>query len=80
MSVYAWHLVCHVISDISFKMMLLLLFVLFIGLLYKYSTWNFDYWYKRDVAHPKPFPFLGNYPKSAILLQNIMYEQHDLYK
>lgn len=55
---------------------LVILFLMF----YLYLTWNFKYWQKRGIFSPNPMPLLGNYPKSALLLQNIIYEQQKLYE
>lgn len=38
--------------------------------LYIYFTWNFNYWKKRGVAGPKPWPYLGTYPKSSTFQKN----------
>lgn len=59
---------------------LIFLLLVFISLIYVYFTWNFNYWKKRNVFGPEPLPFFGNYPKSAVLLQNIIYEQQTLYE
>lgn len=49
-------------------------------ILYYYLTWHFDYWQKREVIGPKPKPFVGTFPKSAIYLQNFLYDQDDIYR
>lgn len=45
------------------------LYVIFgIGvILYLYLTWNFDYWKRRGVAGPQPRPYVGTFPKTAML-------------
>ncbi|XP_031636398.1 probable cytochrome P450 28a5 [Contarinia nasturtii] len=62
------------------NMLALLLIAIFSFIIYQYVTSNFNYWRKRKVFGPKPLPFFGNYPKSAILQANIMYEQQQLYE
>ncbi|XP_055298123.1 probable cytochrome P450 28a5 isoform X2 [Sitodiplosis mosellana] len=54
--------------------------IVLLAITYIYLSWNFDYWRKRKIFGPKPLPFFGNYPKSAVLLQNVMYEQQELYE
>lgn len=56
------------------------LVALFLVILYFCLTWNFKYWQNRGVFSPNLMPLLGNYPKSALLLQNIIYEQQKLYE
>ncbi|KAF5297867.1 hypothetical protein FQR65_LT09892 [Abscondita terminalis] len=40
---------------------ILLATTIFLLFLYKLSTWNYDYWKKRNVPHIKPIPFFGNF-------------------
>lgn len=35
--------------------------------LYLYLTWNFDYWKRRGVVGPRPRPYVGTFPKTALL-------------
>lgn len=49
-------------------------------ILYYYLTWHFDYWQKRGVIGPKPLPFVGTFPKSAIYLENFLYDQDNIYR
>lgn len=63
--------------------MFLVIFSTFLAslvLLYYYLTWHFDHWRKRGVLGPKPIPFVGTFPKSAIYLKNFVYEQDDIYR
>lgn len=42
--------------------------IFFCGLsLYLYLTWNFDYWKRRGVVGPRPRPYVGTFPKTALL-------------
>lgn len=63
-------------------MFLLILSTIFVSLaiLYYYLTWHFDYWRIRDVIGPKPKPFVGTFPKSAVYLQNFLYDQDQIYQ
>lgn len=61
-------------------LVLFLLVALLFVILYVFSTWNSDHWLKRGIFGPEPIPLLGNYPKSALLLQNIIYDQAKLYE
>ncbi|KAG4074819.1 hypothetical protein HA402_014373 [Bradysia odoriphaga] len=49
--------------------MIAFLFLIFcFGLsLYLYLTWNFDYWERRGVVGPRPRPYVGTFPKTALL-------------
>ncbi len=45
-----------------------------IGLsLYLYLTWNFNYWDHRGIAGPRPRPYVGTFPKTALLDKNSNY-------
>ncbi|CAH1117888.1 unnamed protein product [Phaedon cochleariae] len=55
----------------SWKIDLIILFVVSIFMLYKYSTRKFNYWKKRGVYHPKPIPFLGNIADVTFFRTNI---------
>lgn len=46
----------------------LILSTVIFGLLYYLSTRRYSYWKNKNVPHPKPIPFFGNYPE-AILIQ-----------
>lgn len=46
-------------SSILLDTFLLITSVIFI--VYKYFTWDFDYWSKRNVKFIKPTPFIGNF-------------------
>lgn len=45
----------------------------FVLSLYLYLTWNFEYWKRRGVAGPRPRPFVGTFPKTALLDKNSNY-------
>lgn len=63
--------------------MVLLLFSAIIGILmilYYYLTWHFDYWKNRGIIGPKPIPFVGTFPKSAVYLENFLYDQDKIYR
>lgn len=48
--------------------------------LYYYLTWHFDYWRDRNIIGPIPWPFVGTFRKSAIYLQNFIYDQDQIYR
>ncbi|XP_056644763.1 uncharacterized protein LOC130450412 [Diorhabda sublineata] len=58
-------------------LVLLLLLVVFI--LYKYSTKNFDYWKKRGVFYVKPIPVFGNFYEILTFKTTIAEGLRDLY-
>lgn len=58
----------------------LTLIVILLTIFYYYLTWNFNYWQKRNVLGPKPIPFLGTFPKSAVFLKNVLYDIDDIYR
>ncbi|KAJ6638118.1 putative cytochrome P450 28a5 [Pseudolycoriella hygida] len=48
--------------------------IFFFGLsLYLYLTWNFDYWKRRGVVGPRPRPYVGTFPKTALMDKNSNY-------
>lgn len=62
--------------------MFLILFcaILVLGIFYKYLTWNFDYWIKKDILGPKPLPLVGTFPKSSFYFKNFLYELDEIYR
>lgn len=50
--------------------------------IYIYLTWNFNYWKRRGVAGPKPQPYVGTYPSSALLKEgtNFLTETDEIYR
>ncbi|XP_061396362.1 probable cytochrome P450 28d1 [Musca vetustissima] len=59
---------------------LLITLLIFGSLIYFYLTWNFDYWQKRSVNGPKPYPLLGSYPHLLLRRQHFGDDLHDIYK
>ncbi|XP_013112914.1 probable cytochrome P450 28d1 [Stomoxys calcitrans] len=49
-------------------------------LLYLFLVWSFDYWKKRGVSGPKPWPFVGNYPSLATQKRNMACDIQDIYE
>ena len=66
----------HINKEIMFFYFVLIAIVL----LYYYLTWHFDYWRDRNVLGPIPWPFVGTFRKSAIYLQNFIYDQDEIYR
>lgn len=54
--------------------------ILAFGLLYKYLTWNFDYWKKKGILGPKPIPLVGTFPRSCFYFKNFVYELDEIYR
>ncbi|XP_026331571.1 cytochrome P450 6B2-like, partial [Hyposmocoma kahamanoa] len=50
-----------------------------ICVLYLFSTWNFNYWKKKNVAGPKPLPLFGNIVQSAFRQKYIGEEIKEIY-
>ncbi|XP_026325916.1 cytochrome P450 6B5-like [Hyposmocoma kahamanoa] len=51
----------------------------FICIFYLFSTWNFNYWKKKNVAGPKPLPLFGNIVQSAFRQKYIGEEIKEIY-
>ncbi|KAF5283744.1 hypothetical protein FQR65_LT02638 [Abscondita terminalis] len=54
--------------------------LIFIALLYKYSTRNNDYWKNHGIPYEKPYPFFGNFFGVLILRKSISDLLYDYYK
>lgn len=44
------------------------------GIVYKWLTWNLDYWQQRGVPGPKGYVLAGSYPKSFVQKINMVYD------
>lgn len=61
--------------------------LVFVGLLaaliatiYIYLTWSFDFWKRRGVFGPKPYPYVGTYPKTFLYrTHNLIQETKEIY-
>lgn len=62
--------------------MFVLLFNLFIFAVtfYLYLTLHFNYWKRRGIAGPTPFPYVGNFPKTVNKTSNYIEETTDIYR
>jgi len=70
-------------SNHSKIMATIFLGLFFFGLsLYLYLTWNFDYWKRRGIFGPFPLPYVGTFPKTALLDKNSNYisETSEIYR
>lgn len=61
-------------------LLILSTFLASLVILYYYLTWHFNYWQNRGVIGPKPKPFVGTFSKSAVYLQNFIYDQDQIYR
>ncbi|XP_055845081.1 probable cytochrome P450 28d1 [Episyrphus balteatus] len=52
---------------------------LIIGLAYLFLVWNFDYWKKRGIKGPKPYPFYGSLPSMVTQKRNPGCDLRDIY-
>lgn len=59
---------------------LLSLIAILIATLYLYLTRNFEYWTRRGIHGPKPYPYVGTYPKTYLYqTATQMSETSDIY-
>lgn len=58
----------------------IILLITIILLIYYFLIWNFDYWLKKNIKGPKPWPLLGNFPNLLLRKQHFADDMHDIYK
>ena len=58
---------------------LLLVAVILVWIVYKYLTWNHDFWKKRGVPYIKPLPVFGNIKDGILRKKTVGQAIQDLY-
>lgn len=57
------------------------LLVILVIVFYKYLTWHFGCWKRLGVAGPKPYPYVGTYPKTLLYkTANHLQETTEIYR
>ena len=49
-------------------------------LIYKFLTWDFNYWKNRGVIGPKPTVLLGNFRNDLLRQKHVAYDSREIYR